>query len=223
MSLADSTCWGMLDEAARGSREAQSRFAERYEPIVRSYLGARWHGGKLIGELDDAVQDVFVECLRSGGVLEKASADRPGGFRAFLFGLVRNVARRVEGRYHERAQAEIDPDAFEADEDSLSRVFDRAWAKSVMREAAERQRELASQRGPEAKRRLDLLRLRFEEDLPIRDIARLWHADVATLHRDYSKAREEFRSALMDVLATHLPTRGAALESECSELLALLA
>jgi DNA-directed RNA polymerase specialized sigma24 family protein len=177
----------------------------------------------LIGELDDAVQDVFVECLRTGGGLEKARADRRGGFRAFLYGLVRNVARRLEGRRSSRDQADVDPDVLEADEDSLSRVFDRAWAKGVMREAAERQAEIAATRGPEAKRRLDLLRLRFQDDLPIREIARLWQEDAATLHRDYAKAREEFRSALMDVLATHIPARGPALERECSDLLALLA
>lgn len=223
MAATDSTCWGMLDEAARGSREARSRFAERYEPMVRAYLAARWRHGPLIAELDDAVQDVFVECLRAGGVLEKARADRPGGFRAFLYGLIRNVARRFEGRRSGRDRADVDPDVLEADEDSLSRVFDRAWAKGVMREAAERQAEVAAARGPEAKRRLDLLRLRFQDDLPIREIARLWQEDPAMLHRDYAKARDEFRSALMDVLASHIPARGPALERECSDLLALLA
>ena len=36
--------------------------------------------------------------LRAGGLLDRARADQPGGFRAFLYGAVRNVALRAEAR-----------------------------------------------------------------------------------------------------------------------------
>ena len=77
--------------------------------------------------------------------------------------------------------------------------------------------------GVEAQRRLELLRLRFQEDLPIRVIAQRWQVDAAALHRDYAKAKEEFREALKDVLRAYFAAEGAALERECAELLTLLA
>jgi RNA polymerase sigma factor (sigma-70 family) len=212
-----STCWEMLQSAVAGSHAARSRFAERYQPLIRAYLSARWKFPPLLYEIDDAVQEVFIECLRTGGILEKAQPDRPGGFRAFLYGLVRNVARRFECRKNSGAQAEVAPEAIPSDEETFSRVFDRAWAKSVMREAAQRQTAAASQSGEAAQKRVELLRLRFQEDLPIREIA-----DPVQLHREYAKARDEFRTALKEVLASFHGVGGEALERECADLLAML-
>lgn len=216
-----STCWEILQSAVAGSREARARFAQRYEPLIRAYLAARWKYPPQLYEIDDAVQEVFVECLRAGGILEKADPDRPGGFRAFLYGLVRNVARRFEAR-RKPTSPEVEPEAIPSDEETFSRVFDRAWAKSVMREAALRQTAAAALSGEAAQKRVELLRLRFQEDLPIRDIAERWNADPVHLHREYAKAREEFRTALKDVLASFHGAGGEALERECADLLALL-
>lgn len=69
----DSTCWTVLRAAAAGANEARGAFAGRYEPMVRAYLAARWRGSPLMQELDDAVQEAFVECLRQGGGLERAT------------------------------------------------------------------------------------------------------------------------------------------------------
>ena len=101
----------------------------------------------------------------------------------------------------------------------LSQVYDRAWAKSVVREAAERHSALASQRGESALRRVELLRLRFHEGMTIREIARLWGLDAAPLHHEYARARQEFRSALRDVIAFHHPGSPENVDSECAELL----
>jgi RNA polymerase sigma factor (sigma-70 family) len=223
MDDSGTTCWEMLDAAVAGSREARARFAQRYEPLARAYFSARWRSPPLLFEIDDAVQEVFVECLKSGGILQKAQPDRPGGFRAFLYGLIRNVARRFESRRGATSCTELEPDELPADEETFSRVFDRAWAKSVMRDAAAKQAISAQLAGPEAVRRLELLRLRFQEDLPIREIAQRWEVDAAHLHREYAKAREEFRAALREVLSSFHGVGGAALERECTELLSLLA
>lgn len=96
MASSESTCWTVLHAAAGGNDAAREEFARRYAPLVRAYLAAWWRGSPLVGEVDDAVQDVFVECLRDGGMLERAEPGRSGGFRAFLYGLVRNVALRFE-------------------------------------------------------------------------------------------------------------------------------
>jgi len=226
MADRDSTCWTLLRDAAAGGEAPRAEFAARYAPVVRAYLAARWRGSDRQSELDDAVQDVFVECLRDGGLLERASADRPGGFRAFLYGAVRNVALRVEERRARRlareAGASVDVEAIPGHEESLSRVFDRAWAKAVVREAADRQAGLASQRDEAAVRRVELLRLRFHEEMPIREIARLWGTEAAPLHHEYARARQEFLAALRDVIAAHHPGTAGDVDRECAELLALL-
>src|SRR6185437_8832172 len=139
MGARDSTCWTLLRDAAAGGQAPRAEFAARYAPVVRAYLAARWRDSKLLRDLDDTVQDVFVECLRDGGVLDRARADRPGGFRAFLYGAVRHVAQRAEARRARRVAREaadiIDLEGIPGDEEAFSRVFDRAWAKAVMREA----------------------------------------------------------------------------------------
>ena len=86
----------MIQDAAAGDGAARAEFARRYTPLVRAYLGARWRATPLVAEIDDAAQDVFLGCFRDGGVLTRVEAGRPGGFRAFLFGVVRNGARQVE-------------------------------------------------------------------------------------------------------------------------------
>jgi RNA polymerase sigma factor (sigma-70 family) len=222
----DSTSWTVLREAAAGSCAARESFARRYEPMVRAYLAARWKGSPLVQALDDAAQEVFLECLRQGGGLERARPDRPGGFRAFLYGLVRNVALRFEQR-RARGLSRLAPEPVAADElpareDSISRVFDRAWARAVMREAAARQAERAETLGQAARRRVELLRLRFQEGLPIREVARLWQDDPATLHHEYARAREEFKAALLDIMTAYHPDSPGQAERESADLLDLL-
>jgi RNA polymerase sigma-70 factor (ECF subfamily) len=222
----DSTCWTLVRDAAAGASASRAEFAARYEPVVRSYLALRWRGSSLLQGLDDAVQDVFVECLRTGGILERAQADRPGGFRAFLFGSVRHVAQRLEKRWatknHREPAADLDLGTIPGREEALSRVFDRAFARSLMREAAKRQSELAAEKGADAGRRVEILRLRFQEGLPIREIAQLWSLDAAYLHHQYALARREFRSALRDVVSFHHPDTPEEVDAECAKLLSLL-
>ncbi|MHC5114349.1 MAG: RNA polymerase sigma factor [Planctomycetota bacterium] len=223
MSGADTTCWTMIRGAARGAEADRRAFVDRYVGVVRAYLGSRWRGGPLGQEVDDAVQEVFVECFKAGGALEKLDPERGRDFRAFLFGIVRNVARRIETRGASRREGQAPSGFFTGgaspdDDAALTRVFDRAWAHSVMREAAATQRRRADD--DDARRRVELLRLRFQEGLPVRDIARLWEADAAKLHHDYARARAEFRAILEEVVGQYLP--GPDVEQECAFLLRAL-
>ena len=219
MSTAESTCWTVIRAAAAGSPADREELARRYLAVVRAYLAARWRGSPLRPDLDDAVQEVFVECFRQGGALEAAGAGRVPSFRAFLYGVVRNVARRFETR-PVRAAGPL-PD-IPANEESLSGVFEQAWARAVMTEAAQRQRQQARERGPEAERRVELLRLRFEEGLPIRAIAERWGVPAAGLHHAYALARQEFRAALLEVVGFHNPGTPAEVEQEAASLLTAL-
>jgi hypothetical protein len=114
----------------------------------------------------------------------------------------------------------VDLEAIAAHEQSFATVFDRAWAAGILRQAAELQLTRARQAGPDAVQRHRLLELRFGEDLPIRLIAARWQVDPALLHREYPKAREEFKRALMDIVRELHGGSGEAVEAECARLLA---
>lgn len=210
--------------AARGGDAlAQERFARQYMPVVKAYLAERWRGGALAEEIDDAHQEVFVECFRGGGALERFEEAERRGFRPFLFAVVRNVARRLEER--RAARSELAPsvllDELEFDAQGVSTMFDRAWAFSLLREAAQIQRLRAAELGAEALRRVELLELRLTQDLPIREIATRWNEPPERVHREYARAREEFRAALVEALAFHQPDPRSA-EQECQRLLAVI-
>ena len=220
----DSTCWTVIRGAAEGNRADRHEFVRRYGGVIGAYLHRRWAGSPLLQDVEDASQEVFLECFRQGGALERA---RVGGeFRAYLFGVVRNVARRHEAaRAKQRAKAAtsgLDLTAVPSDEDSMATLFDREWALRIMREAAELLRERASEKGEDAARRLKLLDLRFREGLPIRDIATVWETDTARVHREYARARSEFEAALAEVVGFHHPGSAGEIRRECRRLLELL-
>ncbi len=131
MADSSSTRWTVILGAAAGRPVERAEFARRYAPVIRACLGARWRGSPLAQEIDDAVQDAFVDFFAENGALARVDPLRDGGFRAFLFGVVRNVAKRVESR---RKEAQP-PSGFDAPsaEVPFSDAFDRAWAQAVMR------------------------------------------------------------------------------------------
>jgi RNA polymerase sigma-70 factor (ECF subfamily) len=219
MPTPESTCWTVIRAAAAGSLADREQLARRYLSVVRAYLSARWRGSSRNDELDDATQEVFVECFRQGGAVEVAGTGRVPSFRAFLYGVVRNVARRVESR-PVRAAGPLPEIA--ADDPGQSRLFERTWARAIMGEAAQLQRRRADARGSDAVRRVELLRLRFEEDLPIRAIAERWGVPAAGLHHAYALARQEFKAALLEVVAFHHPGTPVEVEQEAASLLKAL-
>jgi RNA polymerase sigma-70 factor (ECF subfamily) len=91
-----------------------------------------------------------------------------------------------------------------------------------MAEAAQLQKRCAGERGPEAVQRIELLRLRFEENLPIRTIAERWGVPAVELHHAYALARKEFKAALLEVIAFHQPGSPAEIEQEAAGLLKAL-
>ena len=218
----DSTRWTVIRRAAQGSLPDRDHFARRYGPVIRAYLGARWRGTPLAAEVEDAAQQVFLDCFREDGALTRVDPEKGPGFRAFLYGVARNVAlmtERTRARQRERQPtSDFDLEAQPAREDSLGRVFDRAWAQAVLRDAVQRQLEHARAKGPEALRRHRLLALRHGEDLPLRDIAVRWDVERSVLYREYRKAREEFRRALAEVLRDLNGGGPAAIEAECERL-----
>jgi RNA polymerase sigma factor (sigma-70 family) len=218
----ESTCWTVIAAVAAGSPGGRAEFARRYGPVVRAYLAARWRSCQSQQDLDDAMQEVFVECFKADGVLERADESR-GGFRGFLLGAVRNVARRLEGARARRREQPLSLEDIADDDPGPARAFERAWATALFREAGRLQEEKAQMAGEAAHRRVELLRLRFHDRLPIREIARRWGTDPAVVHHEYARARREFKAALMEVIAFHHAGAPAEIEEACADLLACLA
>jgi len=232
MAASESTCWLLIRGAAAGRVRDRDDFARCYEPVIRAFLAARWRDAAQRGELDDAVQEVFIECFRSGGALATADPERPHGFRPFLSGVTRNVALRFErerGRSRERTAGSVSGHGGDIDRDlSVSRALDRAWALALLREAglvmgarAERL-DREGRGGHGAVRRVELLELRFRDDVPIREVARRWGEDPAAVHKEYARAREEFRAALLEVVGAHHPGLAAEVERRGAEILELI-
>ena len=69
------TRWTMIEHAAAGRTAGRDDFAECYLPVVRDFLRARWRRTPWESEVDDAVQDVFVQCFRPGGALRGVRRD----------------------------------------------------------------------------------------------------------------------------------------------------
>ncbi len=218
-----STRWTVIRRAAQGIPADQAEFVGRYGSVIRAYLVARWRHTALFDQVEDAAQQVLLDCFKKDGALSRADPDREAGFRAFLYGVVRNVALTVErtrARTRERqTTSSVDLEAFESKEDSCATVFDREWARTLLRDAAEVHLARAREKGPEATRRHRLLALRYGENLAIREIAARWEMDAAVLHREYPKAREEFKRALMDVVRDLQGGGPEAVDEECTRLL----
>lgn len=223
----DSTSWTLIQGAAAGSPEDRNEFARRYHPVVRAYLQARWcRSPRLVQRLDDAVQEVFLDCFRGAGALGRARPGGAGGFRAFLYGVCRNVALRFESfRQSQHAapsleavnEAEQVPD----DESSLSRVFDRAWARSLLADTLERMASAARVQGDQARLRVDLLRQRFYEGRAPRDIAAASQIDIQVVYRELDRAKNEFRDALRKALEEDRGS-GPVTDDDIAELFQLL-
>ncbi len=196
----------MVRAASAGDRTAKSVFVRSYTAPIRTYLGHRWRDSSQVDAIDDVVQDVFVECIKPGGALDGADPTN-GEFRALLYAVVRNVARR----YEERAQrpdrdtagsVHLDdlPDRAEA----LSRFFDRSWAEAIVRDAILRHARVARHGDRDTRRRYRILRLRHQDGLAIREIAaRLEEPSVEAVHNAYRRAKREFRVHLREAVACH--------------------
>ena len=217
------TCWTLIHDAAAGSNGACKTFVERYESLIRRSLAARWQRTPYLVDLDDAVQEVWVHCFLDQGALSRAEPGRGANFRAFLLGVVRRVAQAFETRKARQLRrqnpATFHPEQLIADDTSMSKAFDRAWAVSVIREALEVYRVRAAATGGDCLRRFELLRLRFHENIPIRDIAKKWSEEAKRVHWAYARARQEFKTALKEVLGLHLSCSPENLEAECDRLL----
>ncbi|MCA8968239.1 MAG: sigma-70 family RNA polymerase sigma factor [Planctomycetes bacterium] len=222
------TCWHVVDRARHGDDDARGELASSYMAVVRAFLAKRWHSGPSSQLVDDALQEVFVDLYKEGGALGRFESAKGTSFRAFLFGVTKNVALRHEERAKRERSRRVDQgsrgfDAWPSDDTAVSRVFDREWAVALMQRARTRLETLAAEKGDAALLRVEILRQRFEEGRPIRDIAQQLDLDASKAHHEYAKAREEFKTSLRAEIAFHVSGTKEQLDHECRLLLDLLA
>lgn len=218
------TCWTLIRSAAAGESASREAFGRRYEAPIRAFLQARWRTTPLRNDVDDAVQDVFLACFKADGALVRAQAATKG-FRAFLFGVTRNVALQLERAQARRVRrtrsAELSFDVADAAPSPAER-FDQEYARTIVHEAIQTMHRRARLQGDAAMRRVELLRARFEDGRPVRDIAVEWRTDATRLHLESAKAAREFRSALREVVGIAEKCAPARVDAECERLLELL-
>ena len=101
-------------------------------------------------------------------------------------------------------------------------MFDRAWAGSLLEQARALQASRAAAADNGGVTRLEILRLRFEDGLPVREIASRLDEDPVRVHHEYAKARCEFRTALIDVVREHQALSVSEAEAECARLVQML-
>ena len=94
-SSPQATCWTLVQGAASGQREDRESFARLYGTPMRAYFAARWRCPADHPNVEDAVQEAFLECFREHGALDRLDSERKGGFRAYLYGVLRNIALRI--------------------------------------------------------------------------------------------------------------------------------
>lgn len=181
---------------------AAERFCRSHLPLVRRRLLSRWRGSPLASLVPDAIQEVFVECLRDGGALAHYDASRSPSLEVFVQGVVRNVAARVErreARYGARCRRCGDriftftaPGPEPAD-----RLETEARARAV-------QDAILSLDGEPAVRGHslgELVRLHFRDGHPVREIAAAWRESANRVHELRRGACRRLRHRLRSLAA----------------------
>lgn len=224
MTRFDSTSWSVVFGAAAAIPEDQEEFERRYGSLVRSYFAARWRLSIQDERIADASQEVFVRIFSPNGPLTRVDKQRPNGFRPFLRGVLRNVAGELERRSRRNRTSPLDQDLVpNNDEPTPSGAFDRAWAEMITDAAWQSMRQRA--KGDRwAQWRLQVLGHRYVDDMSCEQIAdEISELSVDQVYRLLAAGRNQFRRALVTVLAAHHPDLlPRQLEQKCQEVLEAL-
>lgn len=206
-------------DAAGGIRSSRETFALFYGPMITMELAFHMRRPVNDPDVEDGVQEVLLECLRSGGALDKVDATKCTRFRAFLGGITRNVGLRILKR-RARQPDTLNPEELSSNYPAdLSALLDETWRQAVLGEALT-QLVRESQRTELDRLRVQVLRMRFEDDLRPAHIATVLGLKPERVHALCREGKEHFRLALLDVVCRQNPmfTRSE-VQQECLQLL----
>jgi DNA-directed RNA polymerase specialized sigma24 family protein len=192
----------LLALAIAGERSAQDHFCRRFLPQVRRWLRSRWRGAVLASLVDDAAQEVFLECCRPGGALSRIDRGRRVRIVAYLHGVVGNVAARVERRearqLARRARYRTGwlcrPTDGEAAIDAVARAALRAAVRAAVQ-------ALSLEPATAGHSLAELVQLHFGAAQPVRAIAAAWQLPAARVHALRRRACRRLRRRLARTLS----------------------
>lgn len=203
--MALTTCWTLINGAAAGDRTLADEFVRTYTPVLTDYLSTRWKISPSDQRVSEALQCIFLDCLRPSGALQRVDPSREGGFRAFLYGVARNTARNLDAtRAREFARSATPSELEELHSDDLSaeKAFDQAWARMMVGEAL---KAMLHHRGDAGEIQERVLRLRYFEGFKARQIAEHLGLQPDQVYQMLHRARRNFQSALLSAIAFRDP------------------
>jgi RNA polymerase sigma-70 factor (ECF subfamily) len=152
---------------------------------------------KTRGEVDDLVQETFLECLKS-----KASFQQRSSFRTYLFAIARHV---LWGHWRRASNA---PATLDFDEISIASLSTSIGSRLAGQQT--RERLIAAMHEITVDQQL-LLELFYWQDLDRNQLATVFEVETATIGSRLSRARDALRDLLTD--ADHAPLSTEQLES----------
>lgn len=196
--------WRLAHAAARGDERARADFWQRYSHSVRLWLWFRWCHTSRRNLIDDAAQEVFLECFRPGGALAHLDRARAHhGLEAYLRGVVRNVACRIERAqardFHHRRSLAAAAGQAAPEESGSAECIDRARAHDQVLAALDLLDREDRQAGTDHSLRA-FLRAHFEQGQQVRTIAAAWQEQVDHVHEVRRRACQRFRDCLLRVM-----------------------
>lgn len=196
-AIGPETSTGLLRNLAEGPDAARwPEFAQRYDPVVRRFLGivAASHPSVKPEDADDLVQETM---LSLAGLFPRGGYRREAGrFRDFLFGVVRKVATKASSREIERRRRESEAAegaalaaAGRADSAALRAEAEALWRAVVDRVFA------AGRWSDKAK----AVFVRTELGEPIDDVAREYGMKTNAVHQLRHRASRRVDAALREL------------------------
>ena len=154
--------------------------------------------------IDDAAQEVYLECFRRGGAFAHFAPERARhGVTGFLRGVVRNVAHRFERQWSRerahRAHLTVTPLPVHSSDDAVPAGDSTGVAHEHVVAALDRLDHDDPARGTQRSLRA-FLHLHFDDGLPVRTIAKHWQETPDHVHELRSRACRRFRNCLLAVL-----------------------
>lgn len=172
----------LLEAWGRGERTAgEELFSRHFEAVVRFFQN------KIDRDHDDLIQRTFLGCVEA-----RAQFRGDGSFRAFLFGVARNVlGKHLRGRYREPAALD------------LAHVSAAELGGSPSQLVAEDQQQLLMLN---ALRRIPLdhqtvLELHYWEDMTAAEIGQMLGVPLGTAKTRLRRAKQLLAAELSDLLA----------------------
>lgn len=193
------TSWNLVGLAGTDTDLARREFALRYEKFVRRVLAKRWLGTMFRHDFDDAVQDVFIECFKPGGVIEKADPSRGGSFRSLLYQVAFHVAARFERSRRQQLIREQEGELLSDFPDTDLSGYEAVTREEVTDLVREALRRMVQHHDPDVRSRGQLLERHTCDNERINVMADGDPELAKRLHREHSKAKLEWKQFLVEV------------------------